>query len=103
MTLITLPVACVKNWATRNGQGRCTRKQKKRLNQIQAIRDVFPSQANFILFHCTQASQVCKRLLEKGIVVRDRSNLMGLEDCIRVTVGTAAENDVFLNELQELL
>ena len=62
-----------------------------------------PMEHHKVLFHCTQASQVCKRLLEKGIVVRDRSNLMGLEDCIRVTVGTAAENDLFLNELQELL
>ena len=109
LSALTMNYGCqvLENWADRSVQVQAILRERQRLssrlNQIQGIWDVFPSQANFILFHCTQASQVCKRLLEKGIVVRDRSNLMGLEDCIRVTVGTAAENDVFLNELQELL
>ncbi len=73
------------------------------LSEIPPIAQVFPSQANFLLFRCPQASQVCRRLLEKGIVVRDRSSLPGLEDCIRVSVGTPAENSLFLKELRRIL
>ena len=73
------------------------------LRDIPEIEKVFPSQANFLLFRCPQASLVCQRLLEKNIVVRDRSSLRDLEDCIRVSIGTSSENDLFLSELQRIV
>jgi len=73
------------------------------LRGIPQIERVFPSQANFLLFRCPQASLVCQRLLGKNIVVRDRSSLRDLEDCIRVSIGTSSENDLFLNELQGIV
>jgi histidinol-phosphate aminotransferase len=75
----------------------------RNLSQVQGVREVFPSQANFLLFRCARASEVVDRLFEKGIVVRDRSSMPGLEDCIRVTVGVPAENQLFLRELQRVL
>ena len=74
-----------------------------RLREMTHIQEVFPSQANFLLIHCPEASLICDRLLEKGIVVRDRSSLEGLVDCIRVSIGTPLENDLFLNELQKIM
>ena len=73
------------------------------LSGIEQIVQVFPSQANFLLFRCPKASQIYLRLLENGIVVRDRSSLLGLKDCIRVSVGTSAENSLFLKELRRVL
>ncbi len=72
------------------------------LRQIPGVR-VFPSQANFVLFCCPRAPAVCQGLLEKGIVVRDRNSLRGLQDCVRVTVGTPRENKLFLEQLKEIL
>jgi histidinol-phosphate aminotransferase len=61
---------------------------------------VYPSQANFLLFRVPGASAVCDALKASGILIK---NLAGshpaLENCLRVTVGTAAENDAFLAAL----
>ena len=69
------------------------------LARLSSIETVYPSEANFLLFRCSRSREVCRQLLEKGIVVRDRSSLPGLGDCIRVTIGTMTENDRFLNEV----
>ncbi len=83
------------------------RKERERvaaqLREIPQIKEVFASQANFLLFRCPQASLICQRLLEKNIVVRDRSSLTDLEDCIRVSIGTSSENDLFLDQLQRIV
>jgi histidinol-phosphate aminotransferase len=73
------------------------------LRKVSGVIEVFPSDANFILFRCSEASSVVDRLFEKGIVVRDRSSVPGLADCVRVSVGTPAENTLFLEELQKLV
>jgi len=72
------------------------------LRKLSGVVEVFPSDANFILFRCREASSMVNRLFEKGIVVRDRSSVPGLADCIRVSVGTPAENTLFLEELRKL-
>jgi len=64
---------------------------------------VYPSRSNFLLFDCPNAGSVCSKLRETGIVVRDRSDLPGLSECIRVSVGTPEENDLFLRELRRVL
>ena len=64
---------------------------------------VFPSQSNFVLFDCPGAGPICRKLRERGIVVRDRSDLPGLSECIRVSVGTPEENLLFLRELRRIL
>ncbi|MEY4401205.1 MAG: histidinol-phosphate aminotransferase [Actinomycetota bacterium] len=71
---------------------------------------VWPSQANFILFRPNLASEkrasgraLWQALLDQSVLVRDCSSWDGLTDCLRVTVGTAAENDAFLSALQTAL
>lgn len=63
---------------------------------------VWPSQANFILFRPLRQSgrAVWQSLLDHGVLVRDCSSWDGLTDCLRVTVGTAPENDAFLAALR---
>ncbi len=65
---------------------------------------VFPSGANFLLFRVDgDAHAVWEGLLERGVLVRDFSRWPRVEQCLRVTVGTPAENDAFLAALQEVL
>lgn len=64
----------------------------------------YPSDANFILFRVAQADRVFAGLKARGVLIK---NLNGshprLADCLRVTVGTPAENGVFLDALRATL
>jgi len=65
--------------------------------------DVFPSQANFLLFRVPVGSQAYEGLLSRGILVRNVGEGAGadkrLAGCLRVTIGTKKENDAFLSAL----
>ena len=67
--------------------------------------DVWPSDANFILFRpvMRSARKVWQDLLDDSVLVRDCSTWSGLEGCLRVTVGTPEENDRFLQALERSL
>ncbi len=54
----------------------------------------YPSAANFILVGCAPgATKVWRRLLDEGILVRNFDRAPGLDNCLRITVGTREEND----------
>ncbi|MGI8755229.1 MAG: histidinol-phosphate transaminase [Acidimicrobiales bacterium] len=74
-----------------------------------ALRDlpceVWPSGANFILFRPTDraGADVWRALLDRSVLVRDCSSWPRLDGCLRVTIGTSAEDDRFLDALTEIL
>ncbi|ULQ57216.1 histidinol-phosphate transaminase [Flavihumibacter rivuli] len=78
--------------------------ERTRLEQelpgLTVVKHVYPSDANFLLVKVTDAHGIYQYLLDKGIVVRDRSNVILCEGCLRVTVGTEKENDELLNALK---
>ena len=61
------------------------------VKSLQVVK-VYPSDANFLLVEFTQARAMYDYLVGKGIVVRDRSNVLLCDNCLRITVGTDAEN-----------
>ena len=67
--------------------------------------DTWPSGANFLLFrpHDIDGPTVWKGLVERSVLVRDCSSWPGLDGCLRVTVGTPAEDGAFLTALTEVL
>jgi histidinol-phosphate aminotransferase len=67
--------------------------------------DAWPSDANFILFRPRDrdADKVWRSLLAHSVLIRNCANWEGLRGCLRVTVGTAEENDRFLTALKESL
>ncbi len=67
--------------------------------------DVVPSGANFILFRPGDGDgrRLWQGLVERGVLIRDCSSWPRLDGYVRVTVGTAEENDAFLDALQEVL
>jgi histidinol-phosphate aminotransferase len=56
----------------------------------------YPSAANFVLVRTPDAKAAYDALLAKGILVRRQDHYPGLEGCIRISVGTRAENDLLL-------
>ena len=73
------------------------------LRQITQVVKIYSTSTNYILFKLANASQIQKSMAEKGVVIRDRSSQPKLDDCLRLTVGTRAENDKFLSTLVEVL
>lgn len=67
--------------------------------QMPMVEAVYPSDANFLLVKIQQAHQVYEFLLEKGIVVRDRSRVELCDNCLRITVGTEQENTLLVDAL----
>ncbi len=64
----------------------------------------FPSDANFLLIRTRRpGDQVFADLLDSGVLVRNFSRAPRLAECLRVTVGTPAENDAFLAALAAAL
>jgi len=61
---------------------------------------VFPSDSNFILFRvANDGEKLFKNLVENGILIRNLNSHPRLKNCLRVTVGTQKENDLFLAQL----
>jgi histidinol-phosphate aminotransferase len=65
---------------------------------------VYPSGANFVLVRVESGGHALwQRLVDRGILVRDFSHVRRLEDCLRITVGTPAEDDLLLDALRASL
>ena len=71
------------------------------LKHFDFVLDIYPSDANFILVKTTEPKGIYKFLVERGIIVRDRSKIDLCEGSLRITVGTPDENDILLKTLQE--
>lgn len=70
------------------------------LKNHEFVLDIFPSDANFILVKTTDPRGIYNYLVRQGIIVRDRSKIDLCEGCLRITVGTADENNVLLQSLK---
>ncbi len=70
------------------------------LVSVPAVVKVYPSDANFLLVKTKDARGLYTQLLEKGIVVRDRSKVELCGECLRITVGTEEENRLLVAALR---
>lgn len=66
------------------------------------VLEVYPSDANFLLAKTTDAKGIYNHLVEKGIIVRDRSKVELCNGCLRITVGTPEENTVLLETIAQV-
>jgi histidinol-phosphate aminotransferase len=76
-------------------RGRLARK----LSELNCVHKVYPSEANFILAKVEDANTLYNRLVELGIIVRNRTNVSLCENCLRITVGTPEENNELIAAL----
>lgn len=75
---------------------------EKALAVLPGVIKVYPSDANFLLVKVEEPRKVYQAMLDKGIVLRDRSNVRLCEGALRITVGTAEENKELLTVWQAL-
>jgi histidinol-phosphate aminotransferase len=74
----------------------------KEIEQLPCCIRVFPTDANFFLAKVYEATAIYNYLVGEGIIVRNRTNVALCNDCLRITIGTPAENDALLAALKEL-
>lgn len=72
---------------------------KSALAAIPAVRLIWPSDANFLAFRVDDGLARWQQLQRAGVIVRDVSHYLGLANCLRVSVGSPQENDLFLAAL----
>lgn len=79
--------------------------ERERLNKILLrytyVREVFRSDANFLLVRVDAPDALYTYLLDQGIIVRNRNRVKGCEGCLRLTVGLPQENDALLRALDQ--
>lgn len=72
------------------------------LKKVRAV-EVFPSVTNFVLFRMKEPpATVHARFVEQGVLIRDISMWPGCDGCLRVSIGTPAENDRFIVALDHV-
>ena len=80
------------------------RSERERVfNELIAIDGIhpFPTDANFVLFRTDPpAHEVFQRLLDHGVLVRNLDRPGPLQNCLRITIGTPEDNDLFLEGLR---
>ena len=74
----------------------------EKLNSISFVEQIFPSDANFVLVKVDNATGRYDELVKKGIVVRNRTNQPGCENCLRFTIGTEKENTRLIEILKKM-
>ena len=65
--------------------------------------EYIPTHANFLMVNVNVSSvEVFKALLKKGVIIRS-GDIYGMDDWIRVTIGTQEENEIFVDALKEVI
>lgn len=73
-----------------------------KLQPLDCVQSVFPSESNYLLVKFDPTTQVFKSLWDQGIILRDQNKQPGLAGCLRITVGTRYECERVIAALQAL-
>lgn len=76
-------------------------KMKTELAKYSSIKEIFPSDSNFLLVRVNEAKKLYDYFTGKGIVVRNRSSLPLCENTLRITIGTPEENKRLIEVLDK--
>ena len=63
----------------------------EQLKTIPSVVNIFDTEANYVLVKFQDGQKVFKALWEKGIILRDQHKALGLQNCIRISIGTREE------------
>ncbi|MDU7481412.1 MAG: histidinol-phosphate transaminase [Hafnia alvei] len=72
----------------------------KALTECDCVEAVYPGEGNYLVFRCSAAAAVFKSLWDQGIILRDQSKQPSLSNCLRITIGTQAENNQVIAALR---
>ncbi len=71
------------------------------IRQFSFVKEVYPGNANFVLLRVGDAVHLMDALSQKGIIIRNQSSQVQLENCVRITMGTVLEIKTLLSALEE--
>ncbi len=74
-------------------------KMEFELNKLSLVEKIYPSDANYLLIKVAKPKELYNFLVEKEIIVRDRSSVALCAGCLRITVGKSDENNMLLKAL----
>ena len=66
------------------------------MQKLSYVKNIHPSDANFILIQVDDSQFRYNQLIEKGIVVRNPSNQYACENTLRISIGTATQNEALI-------
>jgi histidinol-phosphate aminotransferase len=99
-----LALAALQNVSQVNEWIKLTVEEREKLSadlvELDIVNKVYPSDANFVLAEVTDASGIYHYLVNQGIIIRDRSKVTLCEGCLRISIGTPAENQTLLTALK---
>ena len=72
------------------------------LLKISFIEKIYPSDANFILVKVPDANDTYNKLVNQGIIIRNRNTVSLCNGCLRVTIGTKEENNKLISALKSI-
>ena len=70
-------------------------------NDLPICEHVYPTDANFFLARMSDAQAIYEYLVDKGIIVRNRTRIKLCQNCLRITIGTKSENNELLAALRQ--
>lgn len=82
--------------------------KQERSRMISAFNDlpiclkVYPTDANFFLAKMTDAQAIYAYLVERGVIVRNRTRVSLCQNCLRITIGNKSENNELLAALRQI-
>ena len=71
--------------------------------KLACCRRIYPTDANFFLTRVSDAKKIYNYLVDKGIIVRNRSSVTLCQECLRITIGTPEQMQRFFEELDLIL
>lgn len=72
------------------------------LLKISFIEKIYPSDANFILVKVPDANNIYNKLVDQGIIIRNRNTVSLCNGCLRITIGTKEENNKLISALKSI-
>ena len=69
--------------------------------ELPICEQVYPTDANFFLARMTDAQAIYNYLVERGIIVRNRTRVHLCNNCLRITIGMKGENNELLAALRQ--
>ena len=72
---------------------------ENQLNGLAVVNKIYPSDANFLLVELTDANKIYNELVSQKVITRNRHSVV--RNCIRITVGSPAENQILVDALKK--
>ncbi|MBV6878246.1 histidinol-phosphate transaminase [Epilithonimonas ginsengisoli] len=70
------------------------------LEQLELVKKIYPTDANFVLIEVGNADLIYKKLVEENVIIRNRNSV--IKNCLRITVGSPEENLKLIEDLKSI-